>query len=458
MSLKKKILVIAPNTWSFQELQKRNDKYEFIFVEEQFQKEKVSVWDKIRLLWGLNFQDGVANAARLAQEHQVDGILGADDFISCLYASAAAEKLGLTGACTALELTFQHKYYSRVLQKKIVPHHVPEFGILDFENPPAYPFFVKPVRGSASMMAQRINSGEEFQKYKKIPWFRSFLYKRLLSLFEEIAQKHATLSKVKSPSVFEEVLAGVQCTLEGVVYKGQHEIIGIVDSVMYPNSKLSFERFDFPSKLPASAQEEMITVAKRLIDGAGFYFGFYNIEFFFNPETKKIKIIEVNPRMAFQFTDLYEKVLGFNTFDLFLRMTAGEAICLRDFIDQKTGKYKMATSFVKRVFQDGFVLRVPSTMEINNIVSKFPDARILLQANSGDKLSSDIFQDMESYRLMTVNLGADSDKELNENYKFIENQLRFQIEYDKSTLALFSYKLDLIKSTLTKVFSVKGES
>lgn len=41
MSIKKKILVIAPNTWSTQELAKRMNDYDFIFIEDQFQKDNL---------------------------------------------------------------------------------------------------------------------------------------------------------------------------------------------------------------------------------------------------------------------------------------------------------------------------------------------------------------------------------------------------------------------------------
>jgi hypothetical protein len=432
MDVKKKILVVAPNTWSFQELHKRKGEYDFIFVEDQFQKEKLSLIDKARLLYGLDFAAVIKRIVGLAKKNNVDGILGADDFISCLYASEASRKLGLKGARTNLELTFQHKFFSRELQKSIVPDYVPHFGLLDLKNPPAFPFFVKPIRGGASMMAARINSMAEFEKYKNVPWLRWFMYKRLLKMFGKIAFDVAGLPVVNSPSVFEDVVEGIQCTVEGVVYNGQHEILGVVDSVMYPGSKISFERFNFPSKLPNEVQQEMIQVSKKLMTESGFDFGFYNIEFFYDSKKNEIKIIEVNPRMAFQFTDLYEKVLGFNTFDLFLKMTAGENIDLNHLIKNANAKYKYATSFVQRIFQDGFVSRAPSKEEIAAVESEFKDVRVLLQASQGKNLSSDIFQDIESFRLMTVNVGANSEARLAEVYQDIQSRVKFQIKLTPS--------------------------
>lgn len=460
MGAKKKILVVAPNTWSYQELDKRRNQYDFVFVEDQFQKEKLSLIDKLRLAIGLNFEAIVKRIVGLAKENAADGILGADDFISCLYASEASKYLGLKGARTSLELTFQHKFYSRELQKKIVPNYVPQFGLLDLKNPPAFPFFVKPVRGGASMMAARINSKAEFEAYKKVPWLRWFMYKRLLVMFGKIAYKVVGLPMVNSPSVYEDVIEGVQCTVEGVVYNGQHEILGIVDSVMYPQSKISFESFNFPSKLPIQVQQEMNQVSKKLMTESGFDFGFYNIEFFYNAEKNEIKIIEINPRMAFQFTDLYEKVLGFNTFDLFLKMTVGEEINLKDIIENKNAKYSHAASFVKRVFEDGFVKSVPSKADIMAVGKDFPDVRVLLQAAQGENLSSDFFQDMESFRLMTVNVGANSETRLAEIYHEIQNRVQFQIE-TRSGSGIKNLRQELLPKSLTindSLFSESDES
>lgn len=428
---KKRILVIAPNTWSFQELERRGAEFELVFVENQFQKEKLSFWDQLRLAVGLNFTKGVHKVVRLARKHRVDGVLGADDFISCLYASAAARELGLPGARTELELTFQHKYYSRVLQRRLVPEYVPNFGVLNLKSPPPFPFFVKPIRGSASMMAMRIESESDLVKYQRLPLLRRLFLSRVLSTFEGIAAEFAGLEKLGSPVVFEELIDGRQCTLEGIVYRGQHKIVGVVDSVMYPHSRLSFSQFDFPSQLPPSVQNRMHEVARKLIEKSGFDFGFYNIEFFYVRDSDEIKIIEVNPRMAFQFTDLYEKVLGVNTFDLLLQMTVGADLDLDEIFSRRTGKFSMASSFVKRVFADGMVVKSPSLADAKSLEKGAADARILLQAKQGTRLSSDIFQDMESFRLMTVNVGASSRDGLESAYRKVDDRLRFEIQFDE---------------------------
>ncbi len=425
---KKKILVVAPNNWSAQELSRYSNRYEYIFVEDQFQKEGISFLHWLRLIWGLDFQKGVAKLAHLAKKHGADGIIGADDFISCVYASAAARSLGLPGAVTELELTFQHKYYSRILQKKFVPEMVPGFQLLDFKQPPKFPFFAKPVRGSASIMAKRIYSDEELIQYREMPFLKWFTYKRLIALFQGVAEQVAKISPVSAMAVAEDIIEGQQCTLEGFVYHGKNHIIGVTDSEMYPNSKLSFARFNFPSVLPRKAQQKMSEAAETLIMCSGFSFGFYNIEFFYNPKTGDVKIIEINPRMAFQFTDLYEKVLGINTFDLLLKMTIGDDISKELVKPGKVGRYKKATSFVLRSFTDAKVISVPSEEQVQAVCRDIQDSRVLIQAKPGTILSDDIFQDVESFRLATINLGGNSEEELISKYKAALSTLPFVLE------------------------------
>jgi hypothetical protein len=425
---RKNILVIAPNPWSVQEIARLNQIYNFIFLEDQFQKEKMSVIDKLRLIRGLKFKKYIDKAIQMARLRNIDAILGPDEFISCLYASAASEKLGLASNSMQLELSFQHKYYSRLLQQKFVPEAVPKFGILKVDAPPPFPFFAKPIRGSASLMAQRLNSKEELKSFLKIPMMKKLFYMRMLSTFENIAEKFGGLKKIGSPLIYEEVLSGEQYTLEAYVHEGEHHFVGVVDSVMYPQSKISFSKFVFPSRLPEAIQSRMREIAERLMKGAGYKFGFYNIEFFYNEKTDDLKIIEINPRMAFQFTDLYEKVLGFNTFDLWLKMlTRSKVDKLKD---SPRGKHRFAASLVLRSFQDGFVEKTPSSEDFLKIEKEF-DARIMKMAIAGMQLSSDIFQDVESFRLMTVNLGGESVQEIEEKYQSIVSRLPFNIRYKK---------------------------
>src|SRR5205085_11185039 len=119
-----------------------------------------------------------------------------------------------------------------------------------------------------------------------------------------------------------------------------------------------FMRFEYPTRLPAERATRASDTAKRIITALGLDHGLFNVEMRVDRNTGQCKMIEVNPRMAAQFSDLYEKVDGINLHDVALRIAAGETPDLTP----GRGKYKMATSFVFRKF-DGTPLANPPTRE-----------------------------------------------------------------------------------------------
>ncbi|MGE3610675.1 MAG: acetyl-CoA carboxylase biotin carboxylase subunit family protein [Bacteriovoracaceae bacterium] len=419
----KKIVVVAPNPWSYQEIMKRSDQYDFVFYEGEFQKEKLSLLSKLRLLKGINFEKEVEGLVRFARKISADAIIGVDEFLSCLIVTKANERLGFPHNNLALELTLQHKYYSRILQKSIIPDHVPAFSLWKGIATMSCPYFIKPIRGSASLLASAINDESDLNRYKNIPITKKIFLKSLLRQFNLLCSNYGNLAIVDSPLIAEELITGIQLTVEGFVQNGENHIVGIVDSVMYPGSRLSFKQFDYPSKLPEHVQSKLSQITNQFIQGIGYKHGFYNVEYFYNPETNEIKLIEINPRMAFQFTDLYEKVDGINTFDVFLQLVTGEKATLK----HREGIHKCATSFVKRTFEDGLVQEIPSKHEIDRVEKDFA-ARVLIQTSVGQWLSSDFFQDVQSFRLMTVNIGGESQTELDYKNQLIEDRLKFVIQ------------------------------
>ena len=67
-------------------------------------------------------------------------------------------------------------------------------------------------------------------------------------------------------------------TVEGYVHAGRVTIVGVTDSVMYEGT-LSFERFEYPSRLPAGRVAEVSGLAARLPGAFAFDNGFFNAEF-----------------------------------------------------------------------------------------------------------------------------------------------------------------------------------
>jgi biotin carboxylase len=212
----------------------------------------------------------------------------------------------------------------------------------------------------------------------------------------------------------------VQVTVDGFVERGAPVVMGIVDSVMYPGT-ISFQRFDYPSRLPEPVQVRMRDVAVRLMGGSGFNHACFNIEMFYDSRRDTVRVIEVNPRMSYQFADLYERVDGMNTYEAQLALATGRQVPWR----ARAGRDGAASSFVLRRFSDARVVRVPSKQELAELQERFPGTLVQVLCEPGERLSSHD-QDVGSFHYGIVNMGAPTYAELLERYAEVERRLRFE--------------------------------
>jgi biotin carboxylase len=165
----------------------------------------------------------------------------------------------------------------------------------------------------------------------------------------------------------------------------------------------------------------MREIAARAVLKLGLDATMFNVEMFHDPATDGIAIVEVNPRMAYQFADLYEKVDGTNLYELQLALALGREPRFR----RGAGPCRAATSFVLRRFQDARVRRVPSESELAALRRRVPDARVHVLARVGRRLSRQV-QDPHSFRYGIVNLGGPSREALLETYEVLCRELAFE--------------------------------
>jgi hypothetical protein len=114
-----------------------------------------------------------------------------------------------------------------------------------------------------------------------------------------------------------------------------------------------------------------------------------------------VSIIEINPRMASQFADLYQKVDGTSSYTVLLDIAQGRAPCFT----RRQGRYGFASSFVLRSFEDYVVAALPTDADLERLARLYPDLRIELHGTLGRRLSAEL-QDGRSYRYGIVNLGG----------------------------------------------------
>jgi len=304
-----------------------------------------------------------------------DGVVGTKDR-SALLAALVAERRGLPSPSPRALLSCQHKPTSRRLQREAVPEAVPGFALLNGRPPGdapfAPPFFVKPVVGRLSENAQRID-----------------VLAQLLELREEgYPGRYAAIARLAGlpPAaahgfLAEELLDGIEVTLEGYVRSRRVTTIGVTDSLKYPGTN-SFERFEYPSRLPPERQAELAGIAERVVPALGFDDGFFNVELFVT-ERGPARLIEVNGRIASQFAPLVRAVHGRSTYEALFRLACGEDPRWR------TGAPDgVAMSYCLRVFEDAFVEHVPE-----------PEDGLELLVRPGLRLSGQGVNDSQSYRL-----------------------------------------------------------
>jgi biotin carboxylase len=145
----------------------------------------------------------------------------------------------------------------------------------------------------------------------------------------------------------------------------------------------------------------MEDIARRLMGGLGFDNGMFNIEMMYDTRADRIAVIEINPRMASQFADLYEKVDGTNAYEVLLDLGTG----IRPTPKRRQGKYRFAASCVLRTFEDCVVAVLPFQEKLAQIEQAYPDIRVEIHATAGRRLSDEL-QDGTSFRYGIVCLGG----------------------------------------------------
>ena len=294
-------MLVCPNGWDDSQLPNRNrwrKKYRVIDCGDDAEQSPKD-------FNAIAFVQGAVEAIR---SYCVDGVTSSSDYPGRLVAGVIASELGLPGPDAKTMLRCSHKYYSRLAQREAVPEATPEFALIDPHNLVEgslgiqFPLFVKPVKSWFSQHARRVDSFDELVQFVQSESVRDHLSK-YVNPFNELVAEYTDFEFNGSYMLAEELLSGEQVTLEGFVFQGQLTVVGVVDAMMYPGT-ISFQRFHYPSELDLDIQNRMSEIARRVMGFIGFDNGLFNIELFYNHQTNKIRIIEINPRMCGQFADL----------------------------------------------------------------------------------------------------------------------------------------------------------
>jgi hypothetical protein len=361
---------------------------------------------------------------------EIDAVCGYMDFPVSTMLPLICTRVGTRSPSLESLLKCEHKYWSRVEQKKVIPDHIPDFTVFDPFDDEAlrkirlpYPFWIKPIKSSGSFLGFRIDNDDDFGR--AIPVIReqinliggpfNFVMSQV-DLPDEIARVDG------SYCLAEGIIGGRQCTLEGYSLNGRVEATGIIDSIRYENG-VSFFRYEHPSSLPFKIQERMVRLSEKIIPALGFDDSAFNIEYFWDRGRDKIWLLEINTRVSQSHSDIFEKVDGASN----QAVTVDVALGRDPEFPYQRGEFVRAAKFFWRLFEDGVVTKVPTREEIERVEAEVPGTVVRPQVVPGMRLSELLEQDSYSYAICQLYIGGDDQKDLLDRYIHCQDLLTFEV-------------------------------
>ncbi|WP_308367172.1 MULTISPECIES: ATP-grasp domain-containing protein [unclassified Microbulbifer] len=364
----------------------------------------------------------------------IAGILGHWDYPTSALQPHLSEKLGLRSASLQAVLRCEHKYWSRLEQREILPDWTPDFCAIDpFAQDPLdqvtidYPLWLKPIKAHSSYLGFRVDNERDFRS--AIEMIRKEIHRFGDPFNQTLA--HISVPPEVAPingnwCIAEEIITGKQCGIEGSMLDGEYRIHGIVDTVKDSKNQ-SFTRYEYPSVWPRQVQHKICAAGEKLLRHLGFDNSAFGIEFFWDEQKNTFKILEVNTRISQSHSDQFIKVHGVSNHQVAVDLALGRAPDLSDC----RGKYRSAAKFMLRRYGDTLVQRVPSTAEIREIESTVADSKIEITVEQGQHLSEIINPDSYSYEIANIFLGAENQRELIKTYRQLAGQLHFEFSDGK---------------------------
>lgn len=361
----------------------------------------------------------VAQQTRRGRERQWRGVHSAHEQYGALAAALVAEQLGLPGTNPRAIVAAQHKAHARRVLQTVAPEANLPFDLLDAAPGSSdlqaaiervhFPAYIKPVKAAFSILARRVETPAELQAHMNFSRWERRLMRWLIDPFEQVRARLIPDSGCAYRMLIEAPVdpSTPQYNLDGFVQQGEVRAIGIVDAILYPGTQ-AFRRWDLPSRLPPAVQARALDVARRFLKAIGFNHGLFNLEFFHDPKTDHITVIECNPRMAAQFSDLYRRVIGLDLHALALQLALG-----RDGTQtpREPPSARVASSLVYRSFPGGAVPSMPDRRQRETLNREYPDALLFCMPKGPAGVARD-YHWTGSHRYGLLHLGARDSGEL----------------------------------------------
>ena len=379
-----------------------------------------------RILW-FDVERFVDELAHKYRDCRVAAVVSTHEQFGALAASLLTAKLGLPGTPLKALLTAQHKFLARQIHSRALPEHVPPFCGFRYDADITravtidYPIFVKPVKAAFSVLAKRCADEAALREHLRFRLWEKIIIKRLTWPFRRVSKKHLDCEIDADCFIAEGCVDGaLQVCVDGYAHAGRVNILGTVDSVMYPGTS-AFMRFEYPSRLDADVVARLEDIARRAVEAIGFTHGLFNVELFYQPASGRITIIEINPRMAGQFSDLYERVDGKSLWSLELDLALGRT----PLFPHREGKFGAASSFVFREFGDA-VKQAPPAEQQSWLTATYPDARLFLDLKHSTSRARET-KWLGNYRYALVHMGGTDHDDMMARFDNVCEHLDFDV-------------------------------
>jgi len=326
----------------------------------------------------------------------------------------------------------EHKYLSRVEQKKALPDAVPDFNLVDpFDDQPLksveieFPFWLKPMVSFASQLCYKVRNKEEFDE--AISSIKEGIH-RFADPFSYVLNEADVPDAIEGIDGYfclaEQTIPGKQCTVEGYVYKNEVGFTGVFDSPRHAEHETFFS-YEYPSTLSKKTITEMKKMSENLLKSIGYNNSAFNIEYFYDEEKEDIWLLEINPRISQSHSAPLHKVDGAPNHKPMVEV----AVNTKPEFPHREGEFKVAAKFYYRVFEDGVVTNIPDKENLKKIQKEIPGMRIKIWVEEGTRLSELHDQDSYSYKLASVYLGAQNKEELYKKREHCFTLLNFKLDH-----------------------------
>ncbi|WP_320774286.1 ATP-grasp domain-containing protein [Streptomyces sp. CRN 30] len=353
-----------------------------------------------------------------AFDGSVDAIVGYWDFPVSTLVPILGERYGTRTTSLESIVKCEHKYWSRVEQAKVTDR-LPRFGRVDLDaDPPrvpegmSFPMWLKPALSYSSELAFGVQDEKEFRA--AVAEIREGI-DRVGRPFEHILDRVDLPPEMRgvggSVCLAEESLTGIQVAVEGYAHRGEITVYGVLDSIDYPDTPC-FLRHQYPSALPPQVVTELHDVTRRVLAQVGFDEATFSVEYFYDPKTQEINLLEINPRHSQSHAELFEFVDGVPNHHCMLALALGTDPA----VPYRQGEYAMAAKWYYRWFTDGVVRDVPSAERIAEIEREIPGVRVDVVPEEGQRLSGLAQQDSYSYEVAHIFTGGDDEEDLRRKF------------------------------------------